>query len=292
MILSYIRVCRPKHWIKNGFVIAPLIFSLNFNQESFVQCLVAVIAFCCASSFVYVLNDLVDRNRDRMHPEKRNRPIAAGAISITGAIFICGLLAAIITIICIRLGIQEIVVIVSYIILNLAYSFILKHIILLDVMAIALGFILRIVAGAFAVEVEVSHWMVLCTFFLSLFLGFSKRKKEIESLGKTEQRSVLKQYDESQLNLLISISVSLTIVTYSLYTFDNKVVEQFGSGALIYTVPIVVYGVLRYLVIVFQQNKGEDVAELVLKDIGIILTVIVFLVVIAVIAVTSSNFVL
>ena len=281
MLLNYIHLLRPKHWIKNLFVFAALIFSLNlFNIVKSIASLQAFFAFCLASSFVYIINDIIDIEQDRKHPKKRNRPIASGKISIKNAI--------IISIICLITGItlayfinlNTLIVISVYIFVNIFYSMKIKNVVILDVMFIALGFILRMIAGATAIEVSFSNWILLTTFCISLFLGFGKRRGEILLTNNNTQKNtrfVLKLYSKQFLDYMITSSITLTIISYALYTIDSEVIKKFGTDKLIYTVPLVIYGIFRYLYVVYKSDSDGDPTEVVLKDKSIISVVLLWI---------------
>lgn len=281
MLLIYIHLLRPKHWIKNLFVFAALIFSLNlFNIIKLTASLQAFFAFCLASSFAYIINDIIDIEQDREHPKKRNRPIASGKISIKNA--------AIISIICLItsmtlayfINLNTLIIIIIYVFVNIFYSIKIKNVVILDVMFIALGFILRMIAGATAIEVSFSNWILLTTLYISLFLGFGKRRGEILLVNNTKQkhtRSVLKLYSMQFLDYMIMSSVTLTIISYALYTIDSEVIKRFGTDKLIYTVPIVIYGMFRYLYVIYRSDSNGDPTEVVLKDKLIISVVLLWI---------------
>ncbi len=266
----YIKLMRRRHWIKNAFVLAPLVFSLKFLEMSAVLVTFkAFLAFSFMASFVYVINDILDVEKDRKHPKKKSRPIASGKVSIANAVIFSVFLFLIGMGIAFTINIPTLIILLIYFVMNLFYSIKLKHIVLLDVFIIAVGFLLRVYAGAFAIMVPVSHWIILTTFFISLFLGFGKRKNELLVLEKGKNslhRPVLKFYNEQMVDGFILISLTLTIMTYTLYTIDNHAIEKLGSDNLIYTVPVVVYGLFRYLYLVYGENKGGDPAEIVVKD--------------------------
>ncbi len=263
-----IHLIRVKHWVKESFVFAPLMFSLKFTSVASIgDTLLACIAFMLASSSVYVLNDIVDVECDRLHPGKRNRPLASGAITRKAAIVIGGV--SLIGGIGAALFVNWIsaVIICAYVIVNIGYSLFLKRQPFIEVMMIASGFLLRVAAGAAAIEVILSPWMLLSTFFLALFLGFSKRRKELVTPGVEEKhRTVLSQYSVELLNYLIVITASLTIMTYSLYVIISENIQQLGSESFFITIPFVVYGVFRYMYLVFQENNGDDPAEILFHD--------------------------
>ena len=281
MLLNYIHLLRPKHWIKNLFVFAALIFSLNlFNIVKSIASLQAFFAFCLASSFVYIINDIIDIEQDRKHPKKRNRPIASGKISIKNA--------AIISIICLItsmtlayfINLNTLIVITVYVFVNIFYSIKIKNVVILDVMFISLGFILRMIAGATAIEVGFSNWILLTTLCISLFLGFGKRRGEMLLANNNTQKNtrfVLKLYSTQFLDYMIMSSITLTIISYALYTIDSEVIKRFGTDKLIYTVPLVIYGIFRYLYVIFRSDSDGDPTEVILKDKSIISVVLLWI---------------
>ena len=271
---SLLRLLRPRHWVKNGFVLAPLLFRLpGVEPVEVLWALVAAAAFSLASSAVYALNDIVDRDDDRRSPARRNRPVASGEVTVAeaaGLAAVCALAAAGLSLLLLwRVG----AALAAYALLNLAYSLRLKRIVLIDVMAIAAGFMLRVYAGAAALGVPVTSWMMLTTFFVSLFLGFSKRRSEFGTADGRTARTVLSEYTTQLLDILIVMSVAITIVTYSLYVIQAAAGRGDGADLLVYTVPLVVYGLLRYLYLVMKRGKGGDVAEVLMRDIPLVVTV-------------------
>jgi 4-hydroxybenzoate polyprenyltransferase len=268
MIRDYIRLIRVKHWVKNVFILAPLIFSLNFYKPLYIsRTLIMCAAFCLAASGVYVFNDIADRQRDRLHPKKKDRPIASGAVPVSRALVLAAVLLLAAVAVSAILGLPSFLVVLAYIGMNVAYSLLLKNQTFVDVMVIATGFLLRVVAGAFAIDVELTHWMLLTTFFLSLFLGFGKRRKEVlVTEGSTRHRAVFQDYTIELLNSLIIISASLTIITYSLYVVTSKAMIALGRDKFIATIPFVVFGVFRYMFLIYRKNNGGDPAEVLFKD--------------------------
>jgi 4-hydroxybenzoate polyprenyltransferase len=266
MIRDYVRLIRIKHWVKDVFVFAPLIFSLNFYKPIYIgRTLIMVAAFCLAASSVYVFNDVADRERDRLHPKKKDRPIASGAVPVRSALILSAVLFLASVAVCTILGLPSVLIVLTYIAMNVAYSLLLKKQTFIDVMIIATGFLLRVVAGAIAINVELSSWMLLTTFFLSLFLGFGKRRKEVTE-GSNRHRAVFQDYTVELLNSLIIISASLTIITYSLYVVTSKAMIDLGRDKFIATIPFVVFGVFRYMFLIYRHNNGGDPAEVLLKD--------------------------
>jgi len=271
-ILALVRV---KQWIKNFFVLIPLFFAGKLQDpNSIFMGLSAFFAFNFFSSIVYIINDLYDIEADRKHPRKKSRPLPAGKISMAVAIIIAIILFIFGSIIGILLNLQFSICLGLYLMLNVFYTFWGKHIVILDVLCIATGFVLRVIGGSLAILAIPSNWIMMTTFFISLFMGFGKRRNEFIFLEKNKglHRKVLNQYDKSLLNHLIFISCSIAIISYAMYTISPSVIDKFNNGKmLIYTVPIVTFLLYRYAFILWKKDEG-DPTEIVIKDIGIILS--------------------
>lgn len=256
-----VRLLRPEQWLKNFFIFAPLIFSKHLFNEGYVwTSLQAFVAFCLLSSTVYIFNDIADREADKLHPSKRNRPIAAGTISIPQAVGMALGLLLVIGFLMMFLNAKFLFIAVVYFVLNLGYSFFLKRVILVDVFIVAAGFMLRVLAGAFAINVEVSEWLVLCTLFVSLFLAISKRRGELLLVRNSESykgRAVLREYDIEFLDQIMTIAASGMAISYALYTVAERTIIVFGTSSLIFTTVFVLFGIFRYLYLV-RVRKTED----------------------------------
>ena len=277
-----VALLRPIHWIKNGFVLAPILFAFHvLDAPAILSALAAAAAFCFASSAVYVFNDLADRERDRLHPQKRHRPIASGSVTVRTAAGILSACAAASAALCLLLPWNVAAFIAGYVALNLAYTWGLKRLVLLDVMSIAAGFMLRILAGGAAAGIGLSPWMLLTAFFLSLFLGFTKRMSELLTVAPSGRREVMRQYSRGFLTLMVGMFVSLTIITYSLYVFFPRASTSETGRGLVYTVPLVVYGLLRYLYLAMQRREGGDVAEAIRRDVPLVVCIGLWVIVVA-----------
>lgn len=260
--------------MKNGFVLAPALFRLPAVEPGeMLRALAAAAAFSFASSAVYAVNDIVDRDGDRRSSSRRGRPVASGDVTPAEAGVVAAAFALAAAGLSLLLPWKVGAAIAAYAALNLAYSWVLKKVVLIDVMAIAAGFMLRVFAGAAALGVAVTSWMMLTTFFVSLFLGFSKRRSEFVAAGGRSARRVLAEYTAPLLDILIVMSVAITIVTYSLYVIQAAAGRGARADLLVYTVPLVVYGLLRYLYLVMRRGEGGDVAEVVLRDVPLLLTI-------------------
>ena len=269
MIRPLARSLRPTQWAKNLFVLAPAVFGgLLLDERVALRVGLALLAFCFASSSVYLVNDLRDREEDRRHPLKRFRPLAAGTLSVTAAVVAVVVLAGAAAAISARLGLSFALILGGYLLLNLLYTLRLKHMVILDVMSISMGFVLRVEAGGVAAGVEVSRWLFLCTTFLALFLAFSKRRHEITLLAgeAAGQRRVLDQYSPAFLDQMINVVTASSVVSYALYAVAPETVQKYNTYDLVYTIPMVLYGIFRYLYLMYQQPGERNPTEAILRD--------------------------
>ncbi len=278
------RLLRPKQWTKNLFVFAALVFSKQLLvPESVVLSLRAFIAFSFVASFIYVMNDIADRERDRLHPKKRFRPIASGEISVAAGYAIAAVLLVLIAIVSWGLDWRFTACIVVYLAMNLAYSYFLKDVVLIDVFVIAIGFMLRVISGALVLNVARSSWLLLTTMFLSLFLAIAKRRGELVTLTgdrndatKLETmpyhtRKVLEHYSIEFSEQMTTICAAGFVFSYALYTVSERTVRMFGTENLILTTPFVLYGVFRYLYLLHKKHLGESPADVLLSDIPMLI---------------------
>jgi 4-hydroxybenzoate polyprenyltransferase len=276
---DWLRLLRPAQWLKNGFVLAPLLFSgLGTEQTPLLDALVLFVSFCGCASAVYAFNDVVDRAEDRAHPVKRERPVAAGRISPLQASLAAVILAVPSLLLAAAVGPYPLLCIGGYLVLNIAYTLWLKHLVLIDVFAIATFFLLRLLAGAAAIHVHPSVWLLLCGGLLALYLGFAKRRHELLMLGadSAEHRSVLTEYSAAFLDQISAVLLSVTVVSYLMYCIASETATKVGSEALSYGVPFVLYGVFRYLFLVHKRDLGSP-TETVLTDRPLIVTVCLWL---------------
>jgi 4-hydroxybenzoate polyprenyltransferase len=279
VIRPLLQSLRPAQWAKNVFVLAPLVFSGQLlNTGVTVRALLAVAAFCSAASAVYLVNDLRDREEDRRHPLKRLRPIAAGTLPIPAAIGAVVLLAAAAAGLAFWLGRPFALVLGAYLGLNLLYTFWFKHMVILDVMSISLGFVLRVEAGAVVTGVEVSRWLLLCTIFLALFLAFSKRRHEITLLAgqASGQRPVLDHYSPAFLDQMINVVTASSVVSYALYSVSPETVEKYHTQDLVWTIPLVLYGIFRYLYLMYQRPGERNPTEAILRDAPFLINILLW----------------
>jgi len=275
---ALIRSLRPRQWVKNVFVFAALVFGQRFIEPTAVlRSLAAFAVFCALSSAVYLINDIADREADRLHPTKRRRPIAAGLLSVRTAGISALLLAGVALWAAYSVSVPLAFIASTYLAMNLAYSLKLKNVVILDVMIVAGGFLLRAWAGAVVLGVAMSHWLVLCTGLIALFLGFVKRRQEIASLPtSTEQRPILSEYSVPLLDHMISIVTASTLAAYSLYAFSPEVADKLGTPWMGLTLPFVIYGIFRYLYLVHRHGKGENPTGIVVSDPPLIWTMMLW----------------
>jgi 4-hydroxybenzoate polyprenyltransferase len=274
-MLPLIKLLRPHHWTKNLFVFTGILFSHDWENASlWFDVIMTALAFSLTSSAVYVINDIADREQDRLHPDKCRRPIASGAVGLNTA----RVLGAVVMVIGLGLAylvsIEALGIIVIYLLMNLAYSAGLKHVAILDVFIIALGFMLRILAGTIGVGIPPSQWLLLCGFMITLFLGFAKRSSEMMALEDAggDHRKSLEDYNMSLLDLMLGITGAATIMTYSLYTMSETTIAIHGTSQLIYTVPFVTYGIFRYILLLHRHGHGTDPSSDLFKDPQMLIT--------------------
>lgn len=263
-IKSLILSMRPKQWIKNTFVFSGLVFSGNFlDINSVFKVLSVCIMFCLVSGGIYIINDLIDKDKDVLHPEKCKRPIASGRVSFASALVLCTLLLLSVFALSLMLGITLFIVFFSYFALMLGYSLFLKNFVIIDVIVIAAGFVLRVVAGGVVIGVSISPWLIICTALLALFLGLHKRKNEISVLSDNApmHRANLVQYTPELIDTMLSTVTSATLMSYLLYTFTAG-----KSSYMMITIPFVVYGIFRYQYITIAKNCGGSPEHAVLND--------------------------
>lgn len=269
MIRPLLVSLRPAQWAKNFFVLAPLVFGhLLGDPDAVGRALLALLAFCSAASAVYLVNDIRDREEDRNHPLKRLRPLAAGTLAVPAAAAAAVGLGLAALAFAVSLGRGFLLVLGVYLVLNFLYTHWFKHMVILDVMSISLGFVLRVVAGAQATDVVVSRWLFLCTIFLALFLAFSKRRHEITLLAgaASGQRRVLDHYSPAFLDQMINVVTASSVVSYALYSVAPETVEKYGTQDLVYTIPLVLYGIFRYLYLMYQSPGERNPTEAILRD--------------------------
>ena len=268
MLRSLLKTMRPKQWTKNAFVFTALIFDRKlFQPEPFIGTVIAFVLFCMAASAVYIINDLADMEQDRRHPTKRFRPLAAGELSprvaIVAAILLVALAVPAAFVVNLYLGL----ILVGYLIVQFAYSHLLKHLVIIDVMTVAAGFVLRVAAGVVVVQVErFSPWLYICTVLLALFIAINRRRHELMLLAEdaSNHRRILDEYNIAFLDEMNSMVTASTVIAYSLYTFSAPNLP--ANHTMMLTIPFVIYGLFRYLYLVHVRGEGGAPDELVLKD--------------------------
>jgi decaprenyl-phosphate phosphoribosyltransferase len=267
--LNMLRLLRPKQWIKNGFVLAPLIFTgLFFDSDIVKQALLAALLFCVASSATYIINDLQDIESDRLHPEKaKTRPLAMGVVSVPAALALLATLYAILVLAWFVVP-NVILIIACYLLLNLAYTFVLKHQPVVDIFSIAIGFVLRVYAGAMAIDVPVSSWMFITTLCLALYLAAVKRRQELSRNG-TEGRKVLERYSVKLVDRYAEMSATGALLFYSMFVISTK-------PELVVTVPLVLFGLFRYWYVVETLDGGESPTDALLSDWQLLFTIMLW----------------
>ncbi len=273
------RALRPYQWTKNVLVFAALVFSQELgNPDMGLLSVAAFVIFCAASSAVYLFNDIADRERDRHHPEKRNRPIAAGRVSVPVAAVTAIVLGAAALAGAWAINDRLLAVIAGYFVLQLAYNLALKRQPILDTLCVATGFLLRAVAGVEAIDAPMSSWLLICTSFGSVFISFAKRRHEFSTLTENAaaHRESLSGYSRSTLDQFLVISAAATLLSYALYTTDQETVEKFGNARLILTLPFVMYGLFHYLHLVQQDESTGDPSMALVRDKPLILTVLLY----------------
>jgi 4-hydroxybenzoate polyprenyltransferase len=281
---ALLQALRPKQWTKNLLLFAGVVFSQHARDPALLlRAVGGFVAFSLLASAVYVVNDLKDVDADRLHPKKRHRPIASGALSPAVAWTVVPILLVAVAALCSWLGFGFLLVLAAYLASNVAYSFGLKNQVILDVFVIASGFVLRAVAGVellkpVAPETQLSSWLLVCTFFGALFLAVSKRRRELINAGHlaSDQRAVLATYTPELLDRMLTIAAACTLMSYALYTIWPATVAKFGSEAMMVTVPVVAYGVFRYLHLVRVSESSEDPSLVLLADRPIQATVLVY----------------
>jgi 4-hydroxybenzoate polyprenyltransferase len=279
LIVAIFKSMRPRQWTKNLFVFAGIVFSLKFYDiHLLLKSLEAFVIFCFLSSAIYLVNDVLDAEGDRKHPQKRRRPIASGQLGKFSALLAAFVLFAFSIFSMIILDFKFALVGFSYIGLMLFYVFILRNIVILDIFSIAAGFVLRAVAGVAVIGVELSPWLLICTILLALFIALGKRRHELITLqAAQEHRKILAEYTPKLLDQLISITAGATIMAYTLYTLWPETILRFGTKNLVITVVFVLYGVFRYLYLIYKKEEGGRPEHMLLTDFPLLLCIVIWI---------------
>jgi 4-hydroxybenzoate polyprenyltransferase len=267
---ALVAALRPRQWPKNLLIFAGILFAAEYDEPGkWAAAVAAFAAYCAASSAAYLFNDVLDAQEDRLHPLKRNRPVASGALSPERALAVAALLAVSAVTVMAAFGWASIAYVTGFLALQAVYSYRLKHLVLIDVMTIAALFVIRAAAGAEAVDVRISPWLIVCTALLALFLALAKRRGELASrAGTGGGRAVLDGYSFPLVDQLVSIVAACTIVAYSLYTFEAR-----EGSAMMATIPFVVFGLFRYLMLMHREDLGEEPESVLLSDVPILATI-------------------
>lgn len=273
---------RPKQWTKNLFVFGAIMFSGNFLDEGLILANLFVFAmFCLTSSSVYVFNDIIDADKDRKHPVKKYRPIASGKVSKIQGIILDIILFIIIITFTSRFDVKILILLIAYVVMNIFYSFILKNVVIIDVMIITAGFVIRLISGGIATHVELSPWIILCTILLALFIALNKRKSEIISMkeNRTKTRKILEEYSVELIDKMLTIVTPSILMAYCLYTFNS-----IQNRSMMLTIPFVLYGIFRYEYLMKKTNIGGKPEDIFTKDKPFLINIVCwFLVVIIII---------
>ena len=283
MLIAVLASLRPRQWVKNLFVFGGLIFGQRlFVPPAVGAALAAFAIFCGLSGAIYLLNDVADRDKDRLHPDKRMRPIASGRLSVRAAlvaatVLIVGGLAA-----ALWLSRPFAVVALTYVVLLSAYSARLKHVVIVDVLVVAIGFVLRAAAGALVIGVAISGWLLICTVLLALFLALGKRRHEVLTLGESAagHRPILAEYSAGLLDQMIAVVTASTVTAYALYTMSPETVAKFHTPFLPATLPFVLYGIFRYLYLLYQRQLGGNPTDMIVRDRPLVLNTLLWMIVV------------
>ena len=280
MLSAVLASLRPQQWVKNLFVFGGLIFAQRLFTPSVWPALGAFAIFCGLSGAIYLLNDVADRHKDRLHPEKRHRPIAAGRLAPRVAVAV----AAVLIVVGLALGVwlspRFAAAAVAYVVLLVAYSAWLKHVVIVDVLVVASGFVLRAVAGALVIDVAISGWLLICTILLALFLALGKRRHEVLTLeaSAARHRPILAEYSAGLLDQMVAVVTASTVTTYALYTMSPETVAKFHTSLLPATLPFVLYGIFRYLYLLYHRRLGGNPSEIVLRDRALLINAVLWLI--------------
>ncbi len=282
MLSAVLVSLRPRQWVKNLFVFGGLVFGQRLFTPALWTALAAFVVFCALSGAIYLLNDVADRDKDRLHPDKRHRPIAAGRLPVRAAVvtavalIVAGLAAAD------WLSRPFALAAVAYVVLLSAYSVWLKHVVIVDVLVVALGFVLRAAAGALAIGVAISGWLLICTILLALFLALGKRRHEVLTLegNAAGHRPILAEYSAGLLDQMIAVVTASTVTAYALYTMSPETVAKFHTPLLPATLPFVLYGVFRYLYLLYHRQLGGNPSDIVVHDRPLLLNTLLWLLIV------------
>lgn len=277
---------RPKQWTKNLFVFAGIIFSQNlFNFPLLLKTVLAFFVFCLLSGSIYIMNDIADLNEDRHHPLKSQRPLASGRLKVYYAMWVLIFISLFSLGISFRLSPLFFLVALAYFMLQLAYSLVLKHMVILDVFVVAIGFVLRVIGGAIVIDIPISPWLIVCTILLALFLSLSKRRHELVLLNEEAKnhRKILAEYSPYLLDQMISVVTASTVIAYCFYTLSEETVKKFGTKNLVFTIPFVLYGIFRYLYLIHKKELGGNPETVFINDRPLLIAVLLWVITVGII---------
>ena len=282
MIKNLLISMRPKQWVKNVFIFAPMIFSLHMFQLDFIKrSLLAFFLFSLITGGIYIFNDILDREKDRLHPQKKNRPIAAGQVSIVSAGIFSTLLLAAVLLLTATINRDFLYISLFYIFINILYSMFLKSMVIIDIMVIALGFVLRVMVGVAVNQLVLYPWILISTFLLALFLALIKRRQELIKIQNLNPEKITRKtlliYNVNLLDQMISISTATTLISYIMYVLSPEVQQKFHTAKLFYTVPFVIFGIFRYLFLSYAKGEGESPSEIIYTDLPFTINIILWI---------------
>jgi 4-hydroxybenzoate polyprenyltransferase len=267
----FLQSVRPIQWSKNAFILIPLVFAQKaFDPSSLLKGLAAFASFCLLASGVYLFNDMLDLESDRLHPVKKKRPLAAGLISSRSLRVASGLLLFFALLWGSSLGRLFFLAMLSYVVIQVLYSFHLKHVAIIDVFCISAGFFLRIVAGALVIQVSISHWLIICSVLISMFLALAKRRSELAFLGEknaVDHRKSLGSYSLRILDQMVAVTAGSALLSYMLYCVSAETIQKFRTNHLIYSSPFVLFGLFRYLYLIYEKGKGGAPEKVLVSDV-------------------------
>ena len=281
MLKNFMISLRIKQWVKNVFIFAPMIFSLHMFQSAFIQrSLLAFFLFSLVTGGIYIFNDILDREKDKLHPEKMKRPIASGRLDVRVAAMVTAVLLVGVMLLIARFNREFFLIALFYIGLNVFYTLFLKSVVIIDTMVIAMGFVLRVMIGAAVNQIVLYPWILISTFLLAIFLALIKRRQELLKIQNLhpEQvtRKTLQSYNLGMLDQMISIATATTLISYIMYALSPDVQQKFHTAKLYYTVPFVIFGIFRYLFLAYAKGEGESPADIIYTDLPFTLNIILW----------------
>ncbi|OGU54625.1 MAG: hypothetical protein A2V66_17425 [Ignavibacteria bacterium RBG_13_36_8] len=289
MLFEYLKLIRVHHWIKNAFVFVPIIFAkLFFSLDYLNQVILAFFAFSIVSSIIYVFNDLFDIEPDKLHPRKKHRPLAVGKISKNSANIVIAVLTLLFVFSLQLFNWKFNFILIVYVVLNVLYTLVLKNIVIIDLICIGAGFLLRVIGGAVVIDIYISNWLILTTLFISLFLAVMKRRSELVIVeNESETRKVLSDYSIKFIDQIATISAGAVILCYALYSVSERTISVFKTDKIIYTLIFVIFGIFRYMYLVYRKSQGESAIEIMLTDLPMLINILFYFIVITLVIYVS-----